>query len=181
MTRNVPGTPGGNQNDDNQDDTDEQVVASAGETQHGSMIAAQDTSNRETREERARAAAAGDEHARAEQTNAEQTDAERTDAEHTAAGDGKPNRLYHAAEWLDGKLVPTLGAAELGPYDEESEESVASHDTCPLCGDPMAEHTIDRSTANAVLNCPSPQKPAPESFEPLNEVGMVKRDAADRP
>lgn len=160
MTRNVPGMPGDNETD-----------ASAGETPRGDMLAAQDAADRRTRDERARAADAGDERARAKQT----------DAERAGMRDGKPNRMQDAAEWLDGKLVPKLGGAELGPYDEESEESVLAHDACPLCGHPMAEHTIDRSSANTVLNCPAPQKPAPESFEPLNEVGMVKRDADDRP
>lgn len=121
------------------------------------MREAEDDAARAVGEERARAAEAGDEKAIAEQAD-------------------RPDRLRHAAEWLDGKLVPRLGPAELGPYDEESEESLRSHDACPLCGHAMVEHTIDRSTANAVLNCPVQPEPAPESFEPLNEVGMVKHD-----
>lgn len=170
MTRNEPGVPG-----DNETETSAKMAeASAGETPRGSMGEAQDASDQETRDERARAADAGDEQARAEQT-----DAERSAAGSPAAEGGKPSRVRNAAEWLDGKLVPKLGGAEIGPYDEQPEGS--SHDVCPLCGHPMAEHTIDRSTANAVLNCPAPQKSAPESFEPLNEVGMVKRDADDRP
>jgi hypothetical protein len=107
MTRNEPEASGGDQ-------------ADAAEAQHGSMVEAEDASAQETRDERARAADAGDSEARAEQKE-------------------------------------------------------ATHDQCPLCGFPMSEHTIDRSTANTVLNCPGPQRPAPESFEPLNEVGMVKR------
>lgn len=160
MTRNEPGTSG-----DNQTESGEQAEAGAGETQRGNMIAAEDAADQKTRDERARAVDAGDKKARAEQT----------DAERAGMHDGKPSRVRNAAEWLDGKLVPKLGGADLGPYDEESEESVRSHDECPLCGHPMAEHTIDRSTASAVLNCPAPQRAAPESFEPLNEVGMVKR------
>ncbi|MEX1077544.1 MAG: hypothetical protein WED09_00355 [Homoserinimonas sp.] len=139
---------------------------------HGSMIAAEDAAAEESRDNRARRAETGDKRAQAEQADGGLSRANAADRE-------KPRRLWYAAEWLDGRLVPKLGGAELGPYEEESEESTRAHDVCPLCGHPMAEHTIDRSTASAVLNCPVPQKPAPQSFEPLNEVGMVKHDTAD--
>lgn len=163
MTRNEPGETGHN----NDDILDDYFV---GEAQRGSMIEAEDASAQQTRDERARADAAGDEWARAE----------RADSQTTTADEGqRPNRLRNAAEWLDGKLVPKLGTADLGPYDEEPEESVRSHDVCPLCGHPMGEHTIDRSAANAVLNCPAPPIPERESFEPLNEVGMIKQQPGD--
>lgn len=81
------------------------------------------------------------------------------------------------AEWLDDKLMPRLGPPPLGPYDEESVDSVREHDVCPLCGHPMGEHQIDRSHPNAVLICPAEQIPRVESYEPLNEVGMPKRHA----
>lgn len=150
MTRNEPGTTGENEQDE----------ARAGVDQHGSMIAAEEAFARETADERARAAEAGDERAQAEEADV-----------------GRPDRLWHAAEWLDGKLVPKLGPADLGPYEEETEESVRSHDVCPLCGHPMGEHEIDRSHPNAVLICPAEQIPKVESYEPLNEVGMPKRSA----
>ncbi len=73
-------------------------------------------------------------------------------------------------------------AAENGDSEAQAERADRGADQddnanaeCPLCGYPMGEHTIDRSTPSAVLNCPGPIKPAPHSTEPLNEVGMVKR------
>lgn len=151
MTGNEPGSTGSDQLDSEGDE--------ARRRQFGSMRDAEDAAARDVADEGERDAAAGDPGAQAERAD-------------------KPDRIRHAAEWLDGKLVPRLGAADLGPYDEESEESVRSHDACPLCGHPMREHTIDRSHANAVLNCPVPPKPEEQSFEPLNEVGMVRRKPA---
>lgn len=87
---------------------------------------------------------------------------------------GTTGRLQRMAEWLDGKLLPRLGPPSLGPYEAESEDSVRSHDVCPLCAHPMGEHVIDRTTPNAVLICPVPPNPETVSFEPLNEVGMPK-------
>ena len=84
--------------------------------------------------------------------------------------------MTHMAEWIDGKLLPTLGPPPIGPYDEEPERTTAS---CPICVHPMSEHTIDRSTSNTVLHCPVPMEPKEQSFEPLNEVGM--RKAAPEP
>lgn len=93
---------------------------------------------------------------------------------------GKPHRdafhqgrIQHIAEWLDSKLLPSLGPPHLGPYGDEPER-VSEKNLCPLCDHPMGEHVIDRSNANAVLICPVPPKPEQESFEPLNEVGMPK-------
>jgi hypothetical protein len=149
MTGNEPESTGSDQLDEQGEE--------ARRRQHGTMRDAEDDAAHEVGEERARNADAGDTQAQAEQAD-------------------KPDRLRHAAEWLDGKLVPRFGAGDIGPYDEESEESVQSHDACPLCGHPMGEHTIDRSHPNAVLNCPVPPIPEKQSFEPLNEVGMVKRN-----
>src|SRR5690606_18543190 len=118
MTGNEPGSTGSNQLDSEAEE--------ARRKQHGTMRDVEDDAAREVGEERARSADAGDVQAQAEQAD-------------------KPDRLRHAAEWLDGKLVPRFGAGDVGPYDEESEESVRLHDVCPLCGHPMGEHAIDRS------------------------------------
>ncbi|MHA6668251.1 hypothetical protein ACX3O0_05230 [Homoserinimonas sp. A447] len=170
MTGNEPGVPGENHHDTDVENTDfentdvensdveRSDVDDVGEPHRGSMIEAEEAAAQETSDDRSRRAEAGDSQARAELADLE-----------------KPNRVRQAAEWLDEKLIPRLGGAEVGPYDEESEDSVASHDACPLCGHPMGAHQIDRSHPNAVLICPAPQIPEMESFEPLNEVGMIKR------
>src|SRR5690554_4211557 len=158
MTGNEPEKIGSDEFGDQANNADQ--LDDAGEEarrqRHGSMRDAEDEAAREVGDDRERDAAAGDARAQAEQAD-------------------KPQRLRHAAEWLDDKLVPRFGPGDIGPYDEESEESIKSHDACPLCGHPMGEHTIDRSHANAVLNCPVPPMPERLSSEPLNEVGMVKR------
>ncbi len=167
MTGNEPGVSGDNHHHHDADSADlgnaQESQETTGGAPRGSMLEAQDAAAQEVTDDRARRAEAGDREAQAEQ-----------------ADQVKANRVRHAAEWLDGKLVPRLGGAEVGPYDEESEESVRAHDACPLCGHPMGEHQIDRSHANAVLICPAPQIPERQSFEPLNEVGMVKRPPADK-
>lgn len=93
---------------------------------------------------------------------------------------GKPNhdevhqgRIQQMTEWLESKLEKSLGPPHLGPYGDEPERTDAQNQ-CPLCDQPMGEHVIDRTNPNAVLICPVPPKPAVESFEPLNEVGMPK-------
>lgn len=137
------------------------------ESQPGSMAAAQDAAAAEAGAERKRAAEAGDTGAQAEQADMRKSRA------------GRPSRIQHAAEWLDGKLVPRLGTADLGPYDTEPEDSARSHDVCPLCGHPMGEHQFDRSHHNAVLICPADRIPPAEHYEPLNEVGMPKRSGQE--
>jgi ribosomal protein S27AE len=147
--------------------------ARLGERRPGTMADAEVAAADEVAAERAQAADAGDQGAQAEQADVgthHDTDATRIDA-------GRPGAMRHAAEWLDGKLVPKLGPADLGPYDVESDESVRTHDVCPLCGHPMGEHQIDRSHHNAVLICPAERIPEVEHYEPLNEVGMPKRSA----
>lgn len=167
MTGNEPGVSGDNDHPHDADSADlgsaQQRRESAQESQRGSMAAAQDAAAQEATDERARRAEGGDPEAQAEQ-----------------ADPAKPDRVRHAAQWLDDKLIPRMGGAEVGPYDEESEESIRAHDACPLCGHPMREHQIDRSHANAVLICPAPQIPQRQSFEPLNEVGMIKRPRAEK-
>jgi hypothetical protein len=180
MTGNEPGVTGGNDDGTDADTsrdgaTDGEIdgaVDGTGESRRRSMIEAEDTAEQKTRADRADRAEAGDREAQAEQS-----DAERGASETASRVDTRPDRVRHAAEWLDGKLVPRLGGPDLGPYDEESEESVRTHDACPLCGHPMGEHQIDRSHPNAVLICPAEQIPPRESHEPLNEVGMPKRSA----
>ncbi|WP_147303924.1 hypothetical protein [Subtercola boreus] len=71
------------------------------------------------------------------------------------AGDGK--RPGGLGGWLNARLFPYLGPPPLGPFDTESAESKterASAGSCPLCGRPMREHTIDRAGERTQLYCP---------------------------
>ena len=74
-------------------------------------------------------------------------------------------------EWLNEVLYRPLGPPPVGPYDEVVGQVGAS--TCPVCGQPMSLHSIDRSTENAVLHCPAPPEPLPAE-EPVSELGMNK-------
>ncbi len=57
-------------------------------------------------------------------------------------------------ERLNRALLPYMGPAQVGPYDDPP-EPVAK--VCPLCGRPMDEHVIERSaTAATRLHCPAP-------------------------
>ncbi|GGF35849.1 hypothetical protein [Subtercola lobariae] len=59
--------------------------------------------------------------------------------------------------WLNGRLFPYLGPPPLGPFDTESAESKAQAAlarACPLCGNPMSEHVVDRSGERTQLYCP---------------------------
>lgn len=59
--------------------------------------------------------------------------------------------LTHAAEWLDGKLVPALGPPPLGPYGAEPPHST----TCPLCGEALARHVTEKAEGHVFLHCPN--------------------------
>jgi hypothetical protein len=82
------------------------------------------------------------------------------------------DRFVHFIDWLNHKLMPAIGPPNVGPYNEVVGQM--SEALCPICDRPMAEHTIDHSTLNAVLNCPVEHKPLLVDDEALNELGMPK-------
>ena len=59
-----------------------------------------------------------------------------------------------AAEWLDGKLVPVLGPPPLGPYGADDPQPEA-HTSCPICGEPLAQHRLERDGEHSYLHCPN--------------------------
>jgi len=65
-------------------------------------------------------------------------------------------RVKEAGGWyqyLNKKLIRLAGPASVGPYDTEPEPTRTER-SCPLCGSPMSEHTIDRSGVKPLLFCP---------------------------
>jgi len=62
--------------------------------------------------------------------------------------------------WLNGRLLPLIGPPPLGPYDDEVPAAERPVARCPLCGEPMTAHDIDRSGERTQLRCPLPT-PAP--------------------
>lgn len=80
-------------------------------------------------------------------------------------------RLVRSAAWVDRKLTPVFGPPPVGPYADDGRAPVS---TCPVCGHPMAEHRIDHSARNAILECPAPIDHNLEfnDHSPLDELGM---------
>lgn len=95
--------------------------------------------------------------------------------EQSREGTGPYGRFFR---WVDNKLIPVIGPANIGPYDDDVHE-YQPQDACPVCGEEMGEHAIDRSTDNPVLKCPAAQEPVGTDTSPLNELGMPT-DAARR-
>ncbi len=91
----------------------------------------------------------------------------------TGVDEHRDDKFVHFINWLNNALSRKIGPADLGPYNTVVAQMGEA--VCPICGTPMAEHSIDRSTANAVLNCPVPHLPPAVLDEPINEFGMPKR------
>jgi hypothetical protein len=88
----------------------------------------------------------------------------------TDRADGAFMRFY---DWVNEKLFPLLGPADLSPYEPALEQSTSA--LCPLCKHPMGEHYFDRSAADVILHCPADEVPNSDSGKPLNEWGRVER------
>ena len=58
--------------------------------------------------------------------------------------------------WFNTKLIRLAGPAAVGPYETTPPPSVAerAERACPLCGNPMTEHTFDRSGPKPLMHCP---------------------------
>jgi len=92
--------------------------------------------------------------------------------EHVPWTDRRDDGLVHFIDWLNHKLMGPIGPPPLGPYDTVVRQIADA--TCPICGRPMREHSIDRSTPNAVIDCPGEHLPVVDDH-PLNELGMDHR------
>jgi hypothetical protein len=73
----------------------------------------------------------------------------RTTGGSTTRTQSESHGLVHAAEWLDGKLVPILGPPPLGPYDAELPRGT----DCPLCGQALTGHRTEKSEGHVFLHC----------------------------
>ncbi|MDH6532278.1 hypothetical protein M2119_000515 [Aurantimicrobium minutum] len=88
----------------------------------------------------------------------------------TGTADSAFMRFY---DWMNEKLYPLLGPADLSPYAPALDQSLAA--LCPLCQHPMAEHYFDRSTSDVVLYCPAEEQANPLAQAPLDEWGRTKK------
>lgn len=58
--------------------------------------------------------------------------------------------------WANANLIRVAGPASVGPYESTPAPSSAerAERSCPLCGNPMSEHTFDRSGPKPLMHCP---------------------------
>lgn len=58
--------------------------------------------------------------------------------------------------WFNSRLISLAGPAAVGPYESTPPPSVAerAERSCPLCGQPMNTHEIDRSGPKPLMHCP---------------------------
>jgi hypothetical protein len=82
------------------------------------------------------------------------------------------DKFVHFIDWLNHKLVGTLGPPNVGPYNAVVER--VGEALCPVCDRPMLEHAIDHTASNPVLNCPVDHLPERAKEGKLNELGMPK-------
>ena len=61
-----------------------------------------------------------------------------------------------AYAWINATLIRLAGPASVGPYESTPPPSMAERATkgCPLCGQPMTAHEIDRSGPKPLVHCP---------------------------
>jgi len=58
--------------------------------------------------------------------------------------------------WINANLIKAAGPAAVGPYESTPPPSATerAERACPLCGNPMNTHTIDRRGDKPLLRCP---------------------------
>jgi hypothetical protein len=58
--------------------------------------------------------------------------------------------------WTNAKLIRAAGPAAVGPYETTPPPSPQerAEKACPLCGEPMSQHTFDRTGPKPLLRCP---------------------------
>ena len=65
--------------------------------------------------------------------------------------DERPDRWW---DKLNKVFFPVFGPAQVGPYEVTERPSV-THASCPMCGQDMALHEIDRSGPRTQVHCPT--------------------------
>jgi len=62
--------------------------------------------------------------------------------------------------WLNRTLLPWIGPPPLGPYTEVPDSVVRAEraqSVCPICGELMTRHTVDRSGERTMIQHPQPE------------------------
>lgn len=84
------------------------------------------------------------------------------------------NPFIHFFDWMDEKLRPAFGPPPVTEYG--GPDRPVDRLPCPVCGEVMAKHEIDRSTDNPVLICPTAEQLPLPADVPLGELGMPASD-----
>lgn len=61
--------------------------------------------------------------------------------------------------WLNRTLLPWIGPPPLGPYTDVPESEARAEkaqSVCPICGELMSRHTVDRSGERTMIHHPQP-------------------------
>jgi len=74
--------------------------------------------------------------------------------------------IDRAVDWLNAKLYPYIGPADLGPFETITDLMESSH-PCPICAHPMMDHPseFDPETGHHFLHHPDP------AFPDVMEIG----------
>ncbi|MGO4690231.1 hypothetical protein [Glaciibacter sp. 2TAF33] len=65
--------------------------------------------------------------------------------------------------WVNRTLFPWIGPPPLGPYNvvpEEDVKAAQAASVCPICGELMSVHEIDRSGERTQIYHPTPEQAA---------------------
>jgi hypothetical protein len=76
--------------------------------------------------------------------------------------DGRTHGPGGLTSWINRTLLPWLGPPPLGPYPEVTQDEVQAARTsavCPICGELMSRHEIDRSGERTFMQHPDPEEP----------------------
>ena len=78
------------------------------------------------------------------------------DSDTNASGE---HGILGAVSWLNRTLLPWIGPPPLGPYTTEQKQAERAEATCPICGELMSRHEIDRSGERTQIHHPAPAAP----------------------
>jgi hypothetical protein len=79
----------------------------------------------------------------------------------TKSEGGEGRRPGGLTNWVNRTLFPWIGPPPLGPYNVIPEEEVAAAkaaSVCPICGNLMSIHDIDRSGERTQIYHPTPEE-----------------------
>jgi hypothetical protein len=81
----------------------------------------------------------------------------------TKRDNGSDSKAGGFVAWLNRTLFPWIGPPPLGPYNvvpEETVKAAQAASVCPICGELMSVHEIDRSGERTQIYHPTPEQAA---------------------